>query len=217
MHSRIALSALSAAAIALLAPSQAHAADIVNTPVTSGGLTQAYTLDGSNWVAQSFSLDANTQITSVMAYLLSNAGGSDTGTQFSVAIYANEMGNVSRPALNFNLDNHGALFVQDATYKGDGWNGLSQLQWSLGAGSYWLALEVSPDSSNAPTGLLAPTGALLATGVASYTDGQHYAVTSPSESFGLRITGAAPAVPEPNALALMLAGMGVVGWLRKRT
>ena len=101
-----------------------------------------------------------------------------------------------------------------ATYLADGWNGVSGLNWSLGAGSYWLAVEVGEGPSQAAN-LMAPTGAVpAAEAVATWVGAQRYQAATAADTFGLHIT-AAP-VPEPEQWALLLAGLGTCAILRAR-
>lgn len=207
--------AISVAAVAIaLVPVQAFAFDLVNTQAPSGSLIGSNTLDAGNWLAEKFTLSSAAQINSVLAYVLSSDGASDMGKTFTIALYGNGAGDL--PALDWNAAQQGQLFQATATYDGDGWNGLINLNWSIGAGSYWLALEQSGDAGNASS-LQLPTGALpAAQAVAYYAGGQSYASTGPSDTFGLRITAVTPAVPEPSSMALVLASLGLIGLVARK-
>lgn len=211
MTSKILRHALAASALCALLPLHAHAsADLLNTAVPSGGLAMSNTLDSGDWLAEKFTVGAATQIDSVSAYVLSLDGASDAGRTFTIALYANSAGNL--PALNFAADNQGQLFQTTVTYTADGWNGVSGLSWSVATGSYWLALEVGGDASNASF-LQVPSGALpAAQAVAYYAGGQQYAATGLSDTFGAHVT----AVPEPGSLVLVLTGLGLVGVAARR-
>ncbi len=208
-------SALTALAITLAAP-QAHAAiDVVNTQVPTGTLLGSNTLDSGDWLAQKFTVSAATQIDSVMAYVLSSDAANDLGKTFTLALYANNA-STNLPALNWFADQQGQLFQAQATYNGDGWNGLSNLGWTLSAGSYWLALEQS-GGANEASSLQVPTGALpVAQAVAYYAGGQGYASTSASDTFGLHITAVTPAVPEPDGYLLAFTALGLIGLAARR-
>lgn len=213
MNTKMIRQALAVAALAATLPLQAHAYDVVNTAVPLNGLVMSNTVDSANWMAEKFSVTSNTQIDSVMAYLLSADAAGDAGKTFTIALYANS-GNL--PSLDFAAANQGQLFQATASYNGDGWNGISGLNWTVAAGSYWLALEGGTDANSAAY-LQAPTGALpVAQAVDYYAGGQHYVATGLSDSFGLQVTAVTPAVPEPSSLALMLASLGVLGWASRR-
>jgi hypothetical protein len=200
--------ALAAAAIAAVLPLQAHAYDVVNTQVPTNGLIMSNTVDSGNWLAEKFSVATTTQIDSVMAYVLSSDAFSDAGKTFTIALYANNGSNL--PSLNFAADSQGQLFQATATYTADGWNGVSNLNWTVGPGSYWMALEA--DASSAAF-LQAPSGALpVAQAVAFYSGGQQYAATGLSDTYGLHVT----AVPEPTSLMLILTSLGMLGIAARR-
>jgi len=206
MNTRILRHSLAAAAMGAalaLLPLQAQASvTLVNTTVPTNGLLMSNTVDSANWMAEKFTVSSATTIDSVMAYVLSS-DSSDLGKTFGIALYADQGG---LPALNFNAASQGQLFQTTATYSGDGWNGVSNLNWTVNAGSYWVALEGGSDGNSAAY-LQAPTGALpVAQAVAYYSGGQRYASTGVGDSFGLQVT----AVPEPSSLALLLTSLGVV-------
>lgn len=199
-----ALKLAAATAIVLALPLQAQAYDVVNTQVPAGGLFMSNTIDSANWLAEKFTVSGNTQIDSIAAYLLSDDVAGDTGKTFTIALYAD---NGNLPAMNFAAVNQGQLFQTTASYLANGWNGASNLNWAIGAGSYWVALEGGSDANSAAY-LQAPTGALpAAQAVAFYAGGQRYAATGLSDTFGLQVT----AVPEPASLALLLTSLGVLG------
>jgi len=212
MTSKLLRRALATAAIAAVLPLQAHASvDVVNTQVPTNGLIMSNTLDSGDWLAEKFSVTATTHIDSVSAYVLSLDSLADAGQSFTIALYANNGSNL--PALDFGASNQGQLFQATATYTADGWNGVNNLNWTVGPGSYWVALEVGSDANSAAF-LQAPTGALpVAQAVAYYSGGQQYAATGVSDSFGLHVTAA---VPEPESVMLLLTGLGMIGLVARR-
>ena len=213
MTSKLFRHALATAAIAAVLPLQAHAYDVVNTQVPTNGMIMSNTIDSGDWLAEKFSVAAATQIDSVMAYVLSSDALGDAGKTFTIALYGNTVGNL--PALNFAANNQGQLFQTTATDSADGWNGVTNLNWTVGPGSYWMALEVGGDASNASF-LQAPSGALpVAQAVAFYAGGQQYAATGLSDSYGLHVT-AITAVPEPASLMLVLTSLGMLGFAARR-
>jgi len=194
---------LAAAAFVALLPLQAQASvSLINTSTPSNGLIGSNTVDSGNWIAEKFSFTSATQIDSVKAYVLSADAYSDLGKTFTIALYADQGG---LPALSFANANQGQLYQTTATYNGDGWNGSTGLNWTLAAGSYWFALEAGSDASSASY-LQAPTGALPTAEAVAYCTGV-------SDSFGLQVTAA---VPEPDSLALLLAGIGLVAVAARR-
>lgn len=204
-------SAVLAASLLIAAPAaQAQSFNLLQTTTPTGGAVGANSLSSTGWLAEQFQTTGNVRIDSVMAYLLSDDAAGDLGKSFTLALYA-DVNNL--PGLNFNATNDGKLFQASATYNGDGWNGLNQLNWQLGAGKYWLALEVG-DGPNDAAWLLAPTGAQPASNVALWQGGQHYAAIGSSDTFGLAIV--ATPVPEPTGLALMLASLGALGLVARR-
>lgn len=214
MQGKIILKALAAASFVALTATQAQAYDVVNTQVPTGSMFGSNALDSNDWLAEKFSVASTTQIDSVLAYVLSNDSANDLGKTFTIALYGNSASNL--PALNWNANQQGQLFQATATYNGDGWNGLSNLNWTIGAGSYWLALEQNGDASNAGS-LQLPTGALpAAQAVAFYSGGQNYAADTLSDTFGLHITAVTPAVPEPGSMALVLCSLGVMAFVARR-
>jgi len=206
------LSALAmGAALAVSASAQAASIDLINTQTPSGSNIGANTLDASNWLAERFTVNAPVVIDSISVFLTSMDAYADQGKSFTLALY-NSAG--TTPALNFNGANQGQVQQASATYLQDGWNGVSGLNWSLAAGSYWLAVEVG-DGANAASNLMAPAGATpMAEAVATYVGGQRYQAATAADTFGLHIT-AAP-VPEPEQWALLLAGLGTCAILRAR-
>jgi len=210
MHSPF-IKPLAALALATTLAAPAHALDLVNSlPPASG--TSVNVISSNDWLAEQFAVSGPVVINSISAFVTSTDSGNDAGKTFTVALYSDNGANL--PALNWFDTNQGQVAQATVTYSADGWNGVSGLNWSVGAGHYWLAIE-QHGSGNEAGSLLAPTSATpAALAVAFYSGGTGYQATGLSDSFGLRIT-ATPAVPEPESLALLLAGLGVVAMLGK--
>ena len=204
-------SALALASFMLLGSAQAQVT-LINTQVPGNGLAGSNTVDASNWIAERFTLTSPALIDSISAYVLSSDAGNDLGKTFTLAVYGNSGTNL--PSLNWFASDQGQLFQAAVAYNGDGWNGVSGLNWQLGAGSYWFALEAD---GNGPSSLQAPTGALPSAnkvagynGVATGYSAQGY---SQADTFGLRVTAA---VPEPEGWALAVIGLLAAGSLARR-
>lgn len=189
------------AVAACAAASASHAAVVVDTGTPGGNAWNAFVLDANDSVAAELQLAQSTALSSIQAHLLGGA----SGETFTIALYSDA---ASRPG---NL-----LYTATATYGTDGWNGVNGLSgWNVGAGNYWIAIELG---WNDTLGGSSVTGALLDRGApkpllhTAFNAGAGYQPSAASMDFGLRVT----AVPEPDALALCLAGLGVLGAVARR-
>jgi hypothetical protein len=202
-----------AAAMAVMATlsTQAHALDLINTqPPTSGaGLNE---ISSVSWLADKFVVSGPMLINSIEAFVTSNDSGNDAGKTFTLALYSDS--GLNLPALDWNSASHGQLAQAEVTYNVDGWNGVSGLNWSLGQGNYWLAIE-QYGSGNEANSLLAPTSATPSALAVAFYDGVSYRATGLSDTFGLRIT-ATPAVPEASSISLALVSLGLIGVVARR-
>lgn len=194
------LQALQATALLLAsAVLPAAAATLLDTGLPDGS-KPAGTVDSSNFVAVEFTAAQPWTIDGVAAFV---TGGS-AGDRLAVLLYTDAAG---RPG--------DALAAATIDFGADGWNGAVALGWRLpAAGSYWLGLEglsieTPPGSGNfVPQGnFLLPAGGNLMPGLTAFAAGSGYQVY-PGLQFGLQVTGA---VPEPASLALLLAGLALVG------
>ncbi len=205
-----------AAALTLAAALPAQAQSVLNTGTPTGGVVGALSIDSSDWVAESFTLGAKTTIDSIFTYV--NSTAADEGLGFTVALYSSKGAAGSQvPSLNFFANNQGQLAQFNATYTaGGGWVGQSGLNWTLDAGTYFVAIET--DGSGVQ-GLVLPTGGLskLPSALAFYTGGNGYDVDPQisTDAFGLQVN-AVSAVPEPSTFAMMAMSLGVVGLLARR-
>ena len=209
---------LAAAALALLAPvaaqAQTYTAFSTGTP---SGATLADSLSTTNWVAEEFTLSSATTVDSISAYVQSAVDALDLGSTFTIALYANHGG---EPALNpFDFSSHGQLDSALVTYANDGWNSTaSGLGWNLAAGNYWVALEIEGNPTDASF-LTATTGvSTQPLAVATYSGDSYSTVGNTplaNYSFGVNISAASPA-PEPQSLAVVLAGLAVLGLIKRR-
>ena len=184
-----------AAVLALtLAAASANAALVVNTGTPDNSGNQVL-IDSNDWLAGQVTFAQGYQINSISAYLDELFPGS--GSSFNITLYANTAANKV-----------GALLDSaTATFNGTGWNGASNLAWNVDSGTYWVGVEVSADQgSNLVAAQYAALAPLART---ASNNGNLYMVDTTPVQFGLQID-AAP-VPEPTDLALLLAGLGLVG------
>ena len=210
MKSSFKFSALALAAT-LMFGAQAQAATIVDTGTPTSGLIGSLMLDGTNWMAGKITVAAaNPVIQSIQAYLtdMGNISDISTGRQFSISLYNDSSNKV------------GSL-VTGGTWKGSfsaasgdfAWSGVTGLNFAVAAGSYWVGLEIQDGDSFVGGAPIAPPNPLSKYAFNSDGGASGYAVSSnPTYAFGLQVT----AVPEPEAFAMLLAGLAVVGAASRR-
>ncbi|MCU6452863.1 PEPxxWA-CTERM sorting domain-containing protein [Sphingomonas sp. A2-49] len=179
---------------------------IVDTGASSSG-TQ-WSFGSFQYFAGEFAVSKAYQIDSVSGYFSNSYG--ETGTV--TAQLFSDGGNVPGALLfskSFSL----------AAGAADNWYGVSNLDWNVTAGSYWLSF--APDaniSGNWRGGAPSP--------LAEYAQHTSSSFENRGANFfdylkvGLRVSGtvaAAPsAVPEPATWAMMILGMGAVGFAMRR-
>lgn len=96
------------------------------------------------------------------------------------------------------------------------WRGLTELNWSLQAGTYWLAFEPKLGFHGQMIDAAPKAMDSIAQGNI-YRQGDPFTYTSSSGNFGFQIDGtAANAVPEPSTYLLLCISLGAVGFVRKR-
>lgn len=183
---------------ALTAFTVSHAAVLVDTGTPTGQVVGAYALDAADFYAGEIVISQATELSRVDFHVL----GGSAGESFTVALYDDSAAHTPGTL----------LYSATASYGADGWNGAAGLAgWSVNAGHYWVAVEVGATDTLGSSSL---TGALLDRGAPSAlartalnTGSGSYAATASALDFGVRVS----AVPEPASVALLLAGLGVVG------
>lgn len=177
-----------------------------------GGATLFNQSWGQQSLAAEFSLTQDTTLTSLSVWMNTFF---EFGHDFTMAIYA-DSGDV--PDAGTELFSQ-SVIVSDTGY-GDGydnqWQGLSGLNWLLGAGQYWLALEVREGQSYYGYVPAWQYGAPnpVENYAFYYTD--NGAWLNDAVNFGLRIEGEQVSVPEPASLALFSPGLLLLYSMRRR-
>jgi hypothetical protein len=183
-----------------LAPGLAGAQFVLDTGVPNGTGAPVL-LDSAQWVAAEFTLTTTEDVTSLAAYL--TAGASQSGS-FLFDIYS------STGFTNRASTRPAPLDSTTASFNPSGWSSAA-VNWTLGPGTYWLALQVSSSSQtkgfDAPLESSTSTGSAPAQAFAYAGSSQQYQIST-AYPVGVEIT-AQPAVPEP--ASVWLAGAGLIG------
>lgn len=212
MSSIRAIGTLAVAAVLSISTFAAQAATIVDTGHSAGPSGNALRNDviQRQWLAGEFSITDNALISDIQGWLNTSQPGGGTAT---AAIYTDggETPGAQLFAASFTAANTG----------GFDWKGASGLAWALAPGTYWVALEVrTGDTLAATLGNLAPSplgneaqwnAPLVGPGAYTAND----SLNSAFRIFGT-LTPVVSAVPEPSTYALMIAGLGLVGFVAHR-
>ena len=158
-------------------------------------------LDSNDWLAGQVTFTSSVQIDAINVYL--DDIGNGTGT-FTLALYADD--NVKHLPENL-------LNSVSATFTHAGWNGAAHLDWSVGLGTYWIAIEGQDPFNGGFIGVM-PVGAPAPLTHTAFNDSSGY---RPADglSFGLQVDTVA-AIPEPATYAMLLTGLGLLGWRTRR-
>jgi hypothetical protein len=175
---------------------QANAALVVDTG-TPDGNGFGYLISANDFIAGQVTFAQDLTINSIQTYL--DAG--NAGDSFTVSLYSDNGNKVGSLISSF-----------DATYTGTGWNGSSALNQSVSAGSYWIGIE-----ENAFATFVAVTNVATPLAHTAFADGSNLGAYQSADGmkFGLQVDAVA-AVPEPESYAMLLAGLGLMGFMVRR-
>lgn len=217
------------AANALAFSVSTYAATIVDTGSIScdgsqcNGATFSVDTNPGGMLAANFELQSSSVITDLQVWL--NTSWS-MGTSFTMALYS---GSVfpSAPFSGMTPDISNEVFSQDVFITDTGttdafdnqWQGLSGLNLDLGAGSYWLSLELrgaNDYDGYVPTGEF---GALNPVGTYAFLFPDNGSwLEDPSSDFAFQVGGTVSAVPVPAAVWLFGSGLiGLAGIARRKS
>jgi hypothetical protein len=192
--------------VAIACSGVAHATYIVNTGTPDVISGNAW-LTSNTYYAGEFTVANPTTINSIEGYLRTEWFG-EGNVQFALH---NTNASTNTPSdVLFSTTQHYVYGSSSAL----NWHGVSDLGWSLTAGTYWVSL--TPDRSfygSMPIGSPSP--------LSNYAQGDIYnnwVSTGSSPGVGIRVDASptVATVPEPETYAMLLAGLGLMGAVARR-
>jgi hypothetical protein len=189
-----------AVAIAAIQSQTASASFVLDTGTPPSSGTSSVVLNSSDWYAAEFTVGSGETLTELSAYLTQGAG--QVGNTFTWDLY-------SASGVFLGANRELPTDSTSGTFNANGWNSTS-IDWSVGAGTYWIALQVSSASQTPGLDLVTQTststGTAPAQGFAFAGTNGRYSVET-NAPFGVEVS----AVPLPAAVWLLgsaLAGLG---------
>jgi hypothetical protein len=199
-----------AIAIAAIQSQSASAQSFVldtGTPPSSG--TSSVSLNSADWYAAEFTVGPGETLTELSAYLTQGAG--QVGNTFTWDLY-------SASGVFLGANRELPTDSTTGTFNANGWNSTS-IDWGVGAGTYWIALQVSSSSQTPGLDLVTETSTTTGTAPAqafAYAGTTGRYATETANPFGVQVS----AVPLPAASWLLgsaLAGLGFAVRGRRRS
>jgi hypothetical protein len=184
-------------AIAMFIAGQANAALIVDTG-TPNQTSLGSILTVNDYFAGQVTFSQASTINSIQTFLTLDTPSGFAADSFTVALYSNTINNTVGSLIN--------SFT--ANYSATGWNGVSNINELVSAGKYWIAFE--GDSSGASYIAANAPNPLALTAFASSSSYSNYPM-----SFALQVDAVA-AVPEADSYAMLVLGLGIMGFMSRR-
>jgi hypothetical protein len=197
---KIKMMLVAAVAIAAIQSQTASASFVLDTGTPPSSGTPSVSLDSADWYAAEFTVGTGETLTQLSAYLTQGAG--QVGNTFTWDLY-------SASGVFLGANRELPTDSTSGTFNANGWNSTS-IDWTVAAGTYWIALQVS--SASQTPGLDLVTESSTTTGTApaqafayAGTNGRYSVETN--APIGVEVS----AVPLPAPLWLLgsaLAGLG---------
>lgn len=194
--------------------SPAHSAVIVDTgPGPSGLPGNLWAFNGGDKFAGQFVLSENTSITAIQGWMGTFVNSS--GLDFDVHVYSDTNGLPGPSLFSGSTSAAAPTNVPAGEQVGFDWNGLSNLNWNLAAGTYWVTFEgtnplqsaLIPGPSTNPLAHYAWNSAVT----------NNTWTTADYLKLGIRIDGIPSPVPVPSAIWLFGSGLlGLMRWARRQ-
>jgi hypothetical protein len=184
-------------AIAMFIAGQANAALIVDTG-TPNQTSLGSILTVNDYFAGQVTFSQASTINSIQTFLTLDTPSGFAADSFTVALYSNTANNTVGSLIN--------SFT--ANYSVTGWNGVSNINELVSAGKYWIAFE--GDSSGASYIAANAPNPLALTAFASSSSYSNYPM-----NFALQVDAVA-AVPEADSYAMLVIGLGILGFMSRR-
>ena len=197
------------ALLAIILTHQVRADLIVDTGTPTKSSADLVLFGAQGWAAE-FSINQDWQVHSIEGFINADTANPDSAT-FTIALYGNGADDLP--------DTNDELFSQQALFTGDGWNGLQGLNFTLNAGTYWVAFEVrledeianrSADTLQGLMPVFAPNP-LLKTAYSDTGTNFGYTLASGANNYDIGVR----MVPAPPILLMLVPGLLALGQLRK--
>ena len=200
------------ALLAIILTHQVRADLIVDTGTPTKSSADLVLFGAQGWAAE-FSINQDWQVHSIEGFINADTANPDSAT-FTIVLYGNYYNGT-----NDLPDTSNELFSQQATFTVDGWNGLHGLNFTLNAGTYWVAFEVrltdDPLTTDTLQGLM-PVFAPKPLPKTAYSDTTtSFGYKLATNTIGTNYDIGVRMVPAPPILLMLVPGLLAMRQLRK--